>query len=273
MLLLLLRPSLLTRLTAAYGIAVTGTMVITTLAFYRVARARWKWPRPKAASLCAIFLAFDLSFFVSNLHKFTDGGWLPFSIGALVLAVMYTWKTGRTEIHRRVYGNQVTEMELVTIMASERLTRVSGVAVFMMGSPTGAPVALLHHLKSNRSLQQTVVLLSLVTEEVPAIPEDKRVTVRELGNGLFRVVGRYGYMESPDATAVLETARTRGVFLTPASATFYFNREIIMAGGGSKLSGWQRSLYAFLSRNARPAKDYFNIPPSQIIEIGLPVQL
>jgi KUP system potassium uptake protein len=116
-------------------------------------------------------------------------------------------------------------------------------------------------------------LLSLVTEEVPTIPEDERVTVRELGQGLFRVVGRYGYMESPDATAVLDAARAHGVSVTPASATFYFNREMIMGGGDSRLPAWQRSLYGFLSRNARPAKDYFNIPPSQIIEIGLPVQL
>jgi KUP system potassium uptake protein len=261
------------KLTAAYGIAVTGTMVITTLAFYRVARIHWQWTRAKAAPLCAAFLVFDLVFFGSNLHKFADGGWLPFLMGTILLAVMHTWKSGRTEIHRRIYGNQVTETELLTIAASERLTRVSGVAVFMMGSPTGAPVALLHHVKSNRSLQKTVVLLSLVTEEVPTIPENERVTVRELGEGLFRVVGRYGYMESPDATAVLEAARLLGVSITPASATFYFNREMIMAGGASHLHAWQRNLYAFLSRNARPAKDYFNIPPSQIIEIGLPVQL
>ena len=120
---------------------------------------------------------------------------------------------------------------------------------------------------------KTVVLPSLVTEEVPSIPENERVTVRELGEGLFRVVGRYGYMESPDATAVLDAARASGVSITPASATFYFNREMIMSGGGSHLRAWQRKLYAFLSRNARPAKDYFNIPPSQIIEIGLPLQL
>jgi KUP system potassium uptake protein len=186
---------------------------------------------------------------------------------------MYTWRTGRAEVHRRVYRNSVTESELTSIARSKHLTRVEGCAVFMMGSPTGAPVALLHHVKSNRSLQHTVILLSLITDEVPSVPESGRLTVTELGDGLWRVTGHYGYMESPDASAVLLAARQRGVPLNPDSATFYFNREMIMAGGESGLWNWQKALYAFLTRNARPARDYFNIPPSQIIEIGLPIQL
>lgn len=261
------------RLTAAYGIAVTGTMVITTVAFYRVTRLRWGWSRAKALPLCGAFLAFDLTFFAANVHKLSDGGWLPFAMGVVLLAMMHTWQTGRSEVHRRVYANHVNESELRDIAASRHLTRVRGAAVFMMGSPTGTPVALLHHVKSNRSLQETVVLLSLVTEEVPSVAQMERMSVRELGEGLYRVVGRYGYMESPDATAVLQAARNRGVPIDANSATFYFNREMIMSGGGSRLPGWQRTLYALLSRNARPAKDYFNIPPAQIIEIGLPVQL
>lgn len=261
------------RLATAYGIAVTGTMVITTLAFYRVARVRWQWSRARALPLCVVFLLFDAAFFISNLHKFPDGGWLPFAMGAVLLAVMHTWKTGRAEVHRRVYRDGVTESELVTLARSRHLTRVEGGAVFMMGSPVGAPVALLHHVKSNRSLQKTVVLLSLMTDEVPSVPECERLKITELGEGLWRVVGHYGYMESPDATAVLLVARDRGVPLNPSAATFYFNREMIISGGESRLWGWQKNLYGFLTRNARPAKDYFNIPPSQIIEIGLPVQL
>jgi KUP system potassium uptake protein len=262
-----------TRLTTAYGIAVTGTMVITTIGFYRVARVRWNWSRAQALPLCAAFLVFDGAFFCSNLHKFPDGGWLPFALGAVLLAVMHTWKTGRAEVYERVYRHSVTENELAGIARSPRLTRVEGCGVFMMGSPTGAPAALLHHVKSNRSLQKTVVLLSLVTEEVPSIAETDRLAVTEIGAGLWRVVGRYGYMESPDATTLLQAARARGVPIDPFAATFYFNREMILPGGGSPLWRWQKSLYGVLTRNARPAKDYFNIPPSQIIEIGLPVQL
>jgi KUP system potassium uptake protein len=260
-------------LITAYGVAVTGTMVVTTLAFYRVARLRWRWPRWKALPLCGAFLVFDLAFFVANLHKFIEGGWLPLAIAIVVLAVMLTWKTGRAEIYQRVYGNNVTEEELKSIARSKHITRVQGAAVFMVGSAQGTPIALLHHVKSNRTLHQTVVLLSVMTEEVPSVPEEERLTLVEIGEGIWRAIGRYGYMESPDAGALMAQVAGRGVPINPDAATYFFNREMIISGGNAKMWEWQKSLYGFLSRNARPAKDYFNIPPSQIIEIGLPLQL
>ena len=261
------------KLATAYGVAVTGTMAVTTLAFYRVARMRWQWSRWKALPLCATFFVFDMGFFISNLHKFLEGGWLPLAIALSLLAVMVTWKTGRAEIFKRVYGNNVTEAELTNIARSKHVTRVSGAAVFMVGSATGTPIALLHHVKSNRSLHKTVILLSALTEEVPAIPEGERLTLTEIGEGIWRAVGRYGYMESPDAARLMEMMRERGVPVNPGAATYFFNREMIITGGNAKMWEWQKSLYGFLSRNARPAKDYFQIPPSQIIEIGLPLQL
>jgi KUP system potassium uptake protein len=261
------------RLTSAYGAAVTGTMVVTTLAFYRVIRLRWRWPIWKALPLCALFFVFDASFFVANLHKFVEGGWLPFAIALVVLAVMMTWKTGRAEIYQKVYGNNVTEEELKSIARSKHVTRVSGAGVFMVGSATGTPIALLHHVKSNRSLHDTIVLLSVLTEEVPTVPEPERLQLTELGEGIWRAIGRYGYMESPDASELMALVQARGVPINPDAATYFFNREMIISGGNAKMWEWQKSLYGFLSRNARPAKDYFQIPPSQIIEIGLPLQL
>jgi KUP system potassium uptake protein len=261
------------RLTAAYGVAVTGSMAVTTLAFYRVTRVRWSWPVWKALPLCAVFLTGDLVFFAANLPKFLEGGWLPFAIALVILAVMLTWKTGRAEIYRRVYGNNVTESELTAIARSKHVTRVPGAAVFMVGSPSGTPIALLHHVKSNRSLHKTVILLSALTEDVPAVADEERLTLTEIGEGIWRAVGRYGYMESPDASRLMEMMRERGVPVSPGSATYFFNREMIITGGNAKMWEWQKSLYSFLSRNARPAKDYFQIPPSQIIEIGLPLQL
>jgi KUP system potassium uptake protein len=260
-------------LMTAYGVAVTGTMVVTTLAFYRVARMRWQWPRWKALPLCTVFFIFDLSFFGANLHKFFEGGWLPFAIAVTVLAVMHTWKLGRAEIYQRVYGNNVTEEELKSIARSKHVTRVPGAGVFMVGSAVGTPIALLHHVKSNRSLHQTIVLLSVMTEEVPTVPASDRLTLTEVGEGLWRAIGHYGYMESPDAGDLMELVKNRGVPINPDSATYFFNREMIISGGNAKMWEWQKSLYSFLSRNARPAKDYFRIPPSQIIEIGLPLQL
>lgn len=261
------------RLATAYGIAVTGTMVVTTLAFYRVTRLQWRWSLWKAVPLCGAFLLFDLAFFVSNLHKFAEGGWLPLAIALVVLAIMHTWKSGRSEIFRKVYGNNVTETELTSIARSKHVTRVGGSAVFMVGSPTGTPIALLHHVKSNRCLHQIVVLLSIMTEEVPSVPADEQLTLSEIGEGVWRAVGRYGYMQSPDVGVLMDLIKTRGVPLNPQATTYFFNREMIITGGNSKMWEWQKHLYSFLSRNARPAKDYYQITPSQIIEIGLPLQL
>jgi KUP system potassium uptake protein len=261
------------RLAAAYGIAVTGTMAVTTVAFFVVVHKRWQWSLWKALPLCGIFLAIDLVFFGANIHKFADGGWFPLAIGAVILAVMHTWKTGKNEIVARVYGNEVTEDELVSIAKSPRVARVSGSAVFMAGNPRGTPLALLHHLKANKSLQQTVVLLSVITEEVPSIANDDRLALKFIGEGLWRAVGRYGYMESPDVSALMKIIVERGAPLKPRETTYYFNREMIISGGEARMWEWEKALYALLSRNARPAKDYYKIPPTQIIELGLPIQL
>jgi KUP system potassium uptake protein len=260
-------------LAAAYGIAVTGTMAITTIAFYIVTRRSWNWPLWFAGPLCGAFLLLDLAFFLANAHKIADGGWLPLAIGAVILAVMHSWKIGRTEIFSRVYGNNVTESELTTIARSKHVTRVGGSAVFMVGSPNGTPIALLHHVKSNRSLHQTVVLLSIMTTEVPHVAPNEQLTLREIGEGIWRAVGYYGYMQSPDVGALMDRIKALHVPINPQATTYFFNREMIITGGNAKMWEWQKSLYAFLGRNARPAKDYYQIPPSQIIEIGLPLQL
>jgi KUP system potassium uptake protein len=261
------------KLSTAYGVAVTGTMVVTTMAFYRVVRHRWNWSPWRAVPLCTAFILFDLAFFISNLHKFADGGWLPLAIAIGVLAIMHTWKRGRDEIFQRVYGQNVTEEELTEIARSKHVTRVNGAAVFMAGSPKGTPIALLHHVKSNRCLHKTVVLLSILTEEVPTVPESARLMIGEIGEGIWRAIGRYGYMESPDVGALMEKINEYGVPLNAQAATYFFNREMIITGGNARMWEWQKNLYSFLSRNARPAKDYYQITPSQIIEIGLPLQL
>ena len=186
---------------------------------------------------------------------------------------MHTWKAGRDEIFARVYGNNVTESELTAIARSQYVTRVNGAAVFMVGSPKGTPIALLHHVKSNRCLHKTVVLFSIMTEEVPTIAEADQLSFRELGEGMWRAVGRYGYMQSPDVGNLMDRLHSGGIPITPTSATYFFNREMVMSGGNAKMWEWEKSLYAFLSRNARSAKDYYQITPSQIIEIGLPLQL
>jgi KUP system potassium uptake protein len=260
-------------LAAAYGIAVTGTMIVTTVALYFVMRRAWSWPLWRTLPLCAFFLFLDAVFFLSNLHKFSDGGWLPLVIAGGVLAVMATWKLGKSEIFRRVYANEITEDELCRIASSRHIMRVRGTGVFMAGNPSGTPLVLLHHVKANKVLHETIVLLSILTEEVPYVSAAARLEVREIGEGIWRAVARYGYMESPNVTALIEEIRERGVPLRASEATYYFNREMVITGGDSRMWEWQKHLYGFLSRNARQARDYYHLPPMQIIEVGLPIQL
>ncbi|HRE82860.1 MAG TPA: KUP/HAK/KT family potassium transporter [Opitutaceae bacterium] len=260
-------------LAGAYGIAVTATMTATTFALFFAARRSWGWSLPSALGMCLFFAAVDIGFFVANVPKIAHGGWLPLALASLMFAIMYTWKSGRSEIQERIYGSAITELELSSIAKSKNIIRVPGSAVFMVATPKGTPLALLHHLKANKCLQQTVVLLTITTEEVPVVEDEERMTLDSMGEGVWRAVGRYGYMESPNVSRLVERIKAQDVPVNPMSTTYYFNREMIISGGSARMFQWQKNLYAFLSRNATSVKDYYHISPTQIIEIGLPVQL
>lgn len=260
-------------LAGAYGIAVTATMSATTFALFFAARRSWGWSLPSALCMCLFFAAIDIGFFAANVPKIAHGGWLPLALASLMFAIMYTWKSGRSEIQERIYGSAITELELSSIAKSKNIVRVPGSAVFMVATPKGTPLALLHHLKANKCLQQTVVLLTITTEEVPVVDEEERMTLDSMGEGVWRAVGRYGYMESPNVSRLVERIKAQDVPVNPMSTTYYFNREMIISGGSARMFQWQKNLYAFLSRNATSVKDYYHISPTQIIEIGLPVQL
>jgi KUP system potassium uptake protein len=260
-------------LAGAYGVAVTCTMVVTTITFFTVVRTSWRWSGWKAYLLCAAFLTFDLSFLTANTSKIAHGGWFPLTVGAVMFAIMCTWKRGKMEIFQRVYANEVTEQELCNIAQSPHIVRIRGTGVFMAGNRTGTPLVLLHHVKANKVLHEYLILLTIVTEDTPVVADAERMEVREIGVGIWRVIGRYGYMELPDAQSLMDRVRATGVPVKPGEAVYYFNHEMVMTGGTARMWGWQKSLYAWMSRNARPARDYYRIEPSQIIEVGLPIVL
>ncbi len=260
-----------TSLAAVYGIAVTGTMVVTTYAFFLVTHNLWKWPLWKSLSLTSLFMLFDMLLFGANLHKIADGGWLPISLGLAVMAVMHTWKTGRSEIQARVYGGAMQDLSPADVVKD--VMRVEGDAVFMVATPKGTPLSLLHHMKANKCLQKRIVLLSIVTVDEPHAFEGSRYSIEELGQGVWRMIGRYGYMESPNVSFLMSKFSESVTEMNLKNVTYFFNREMIIVGGKMRMWTWQKKLYAFISRNATPVKDYYNIPPNQIIEIGLPIQI
>jgi len=278
-----------TNLAAAYGIAVTGTMAISTLLFFRVARDLWNWRLVAAASLCTLFLLVDLSFFGANIIKFADGGWFPILVAALVYTLMTTWKRGRAKLTALAQQTSLPIDLFIADVARRPPVRVPGTAVVLTSALDVAPPVLLHHLKHNKVLHQRVILLSIVTEEVPQVSAAERVECRELGEGFWRVVGHYGFMESPDVPAFLtqlgESAIPGSpdpVFLTQTS--FFLGRETLIATPRGKLPKrlpgdprpmpyWRRKLFIIMTRNAQSAAAFFGLPPNRVVELGAQIQI
>jgi KUP system potassium uptake protein len=261
------------RLAAAYGVAVTTTMLIATSLFFVVARERWKWSLWKAGLPTALFLVADLSFFGANIGKITHGAWFPLVIGAAVYTTMSTWKRGREILGQRLREQSVSLKSFIEQLEREPPLRVPGRAVFLTGNPGIAPGALLHNLKHNKVLHEEVVVLTVSTEEVPHVPTEERVEVESLGSGFFRVQARYGFMEDPHVPYVLRLAKDRGLEFSLAETSFFLGREVLLASRRSGMPAWREKLFQLLSRNAQAATAFFHIPPDLVIELGSQIQL
>ena len=259
-------------LAAAYGIAVTGTMVITSVLFAVVARGRWGWPLWRVALVTAAFLAVDLAFLGANLVKVVAGGWVPLALAGVLFALMTTWKAGRETLARLLREGALPLDLLLEDVARRRLHRVPGTAVFMTPNTDGAPGVLLHHLKHNKVLHEEVVLLSVQSAEVPDVDDADRVRVEALGQGFFRVVATFGFMESPDVPAVLARAQAWGVRAPPAQTSYILGRERLLPRGASGMARWRKQLFVFMSRNARSATEFFGLPPGRVVELGAQIE-
>jgi KUP system potassium uptake protein len=260
-------------LAAAYGIAVTGTMMITSLLFYEVARHQWKWKVMILLPLVGTFFVVDTAFFLANLNKFMEGGWIPILIAFGLFVVMTTWRRGRNALAKVTLSSSKSLDQFFSFNFRKKPVRVPGTAIFMTVSENTAPPVLLHHLKHNQVLHERVILLTIRSKNQPQVNTIERVKVIELNRGFYSVTAYFGYMESPDISEILIFCLGQGLSMDIDEINFYLGRETVLTDGDSGMAYWRKKLFIFLSRNARPATDYFGLPANQVIEIGYQVSI
>jgi KUP system potassium uptake protein len=260
-------------LAAAYGIAVTTTMVITTLLLYEVARKIWGWSLYVTVPLLACFLGIDLAFFGANIIKIPHGGWFPLLVAAVVFTLMTTWRQGRQLLARRLRARARPLDRFLQEITAEPPLRVPGTAVFMYGHLSGTPPALLLNLKHNKVLHERIVLLTVVTEEIPHVNATEQLELETLGAEMYRLIIHYGFMEDPHIPKACEQAKIYELDLQPDATTYFLGREILFASTKPGMAVWREKLFALMSRNARPATDFFRLPPDRVVELGTHVEL
>jgi KUP system potassium uptake protein len=260
------------RLAAAYGIAVTGTMTITSVLFYAVTRQRWGWSRLAAGSLTAAFLTVDLAFFAANVVKFTQGGWFPIVAGIGVFTLMWTWKDGGRWRAGEFSKQRVRFEDFLAGLKIDPPVRVRGTAVFMTQDREGTPPSLLHHLKHNQVLHEQVIILTFATMNDPEVASADRVELLQLGHGFWRLIGRYGFMETPNVPEILRLAAESGL-ATTGRRSFFLGRETFVPGGRSGMARWRKRLFMFMVRNARSPAEFYGIPPNDVVELGAQIQM
>jgi KUP system potassium uptake protein len=260
-------------LAGAYGLAVTGTMTATTLLFYAVTRERWAWSLPAAGLIAALFLLFDLSFLIANLAKLAHGGWFALTVGVVVFTILTTWKRGRAEVAAMLERASVDERAFLADVENQRVVRVEGTAIVMTSTPRGIPAVLLHYFKHTRTLHKRVVLLSILAEKRPEVPDKEKIEVQELGAGFYRIVARFGFMEKPRVPLVLRLCQAKGLAFDMMTTTFFLGRETLLPTGRSAMAKWRKRLYILLARNAPSAAAFFEIPANRVVELGTQLEL
>jgi KUP system potassium uptake protein len=235
---------------------------------------KWKWSIAKAGALSAFFLIIDLAFFSANAVKIPQGGWLPLAVAAALFVMMTTWKRGRQALGEFIREATLPIDLFMADLDTQKPPRVRGTAVFMTSNPDGAPPVLLHHFKHNKVLHEQVVLLSIATAHQPEVPPSHRISkVNDLGHGFFQVVASYGFMQRPNVIDVLERCADHGLKVDHDDTSFFLGRETLLITDRPGLARWRKMLFVFLSRNARPANAFFQIPPNRVVELGTQIEL
>ena len=261
-----------TGLAAAYGIAVTGTMFITTCMIGVVMFRIWKWKPIWASLVLGLFLLFDGAYFASNLTKFLDGGWFPLLVAALVFVVLTTWSTGRALLRKRLSEGSIPLSVFIKSTAGS-LHRIRGTSVFMASTAETIPSALLHNIKHNQVLHERVVILTVIIEEVPHFPADKRAEVTRHGEGFNRVILRYGFMDEVDVPRDLARAEMAGGPLNMMTTSFFLGRQKLIATNRPGMAQWREQLFAWMNKNSESAMEFFKLPTNRVVELGSQLEI
>jgi len=259
---------------AAYGIAVTLTMMITVLLLYIVMIERWQWSIPLTALVMGSFLTIDLAFFGANALKILQGGWLPLAVAIVLFTVMTTWRTGRHIVADRLAQKGVALDDFFTIIDYMKPVRVPGTAIYMTAQGSGTPSALVHNLQYNKVLHERVVILNIITVQQPHCADQQRVEVDVLPHGLFNVRLFYGFMEDPDVPhALFKAARDRGMKFDFQDVVYFLGRQTLLVTDREGMAMWREKLFVLMSRNAVRATAYFRLPPERVVELGVQVEM
>ena len=259
-------------LAAAYGIAVTLTMIITTLLLHAVATERWNWPVGVTTLVTGTFLAIDLAFFGANLLKILHGGWLPLVIGGVLFALMTTWKTGRRLLAERLTQRAVPLEQFVAAALARNPMRVPGTAVFMTAQAQGTPAALVHNLRHNKVLHERVIVLTVQTTQTPHVAPEDRFSMSPLGKDLFNASLRYGFMDEPNVPEALALAAEKGLPVGD-DVTYFLGRETVIVTKTPGMAPWRERLFVLMAKNAVRATAFFKLPPDNVVELGVQVEI
>jgi KUP system potassium uptake protein len=261
-------------LAGAYGVAVAMTMLITTILLYLAMRTLWKWNLFASTALCFVFISMNIAFLLATLMKIKDGGWVSLAVAAGVFMTNLTWDRGRKMLRKRIADAALSMKDFLADVARNTPLRVPATSVFLAGNPSGVPRTLLHNFKHNLILHDRVLILTVVTEEIPHVKDEERSEVTDLGSGFYWLTLHYGFSETPDVPKTLSKIKVGGLVIDPMKTTYFLGREtLVVSQKKGPMAKWQKSVFSFLSRNACDASKFFCIPTNRVIEVGIQVDL